>query len=425
MPKAKFALIILFFVFFALGSADAQEILSWQECIKESAKNNPDLIAAQETIKQYEATKKITASTLYPQVDSNLNASTARSASNETPGTVSDSYTYGVSGTQLIFDGLKTVNDVNAAKENIKASQQGYKFTSSEVRLGLRTAFINLLTAQELIKVTEDIARIRRENYELISLRYESGLEHRGALLTAEADLAQANFQIAQAKRDIETAQWQLMKEMGRKEFKPVSVKGDFTVVDSAKKKPDYEALAKDNPSLQQLIAQKNAAEFGLRSAYAEFFPTLSGQAGASKEGTLYPPRGNNWNLGLVLSMPIFEGGLRLAQVSKAKALLNQLQANERSTKDGIVVTLAQAWASLQDAVETVDVQYKSLIATEERSKIAEAQYSTGFISYDNWTIIEDNLVSAKSAYLNAQSNALTAEASWIQAKGEVLEYAQ
>ena len=425
MPKAKFALIILFFVFFALGSADAQEILSWQECIKESAKNNPDLIAAQETIKQYEATKKITASTLYPQVDSNLNASTARSASNETPGTVSDSYTYGVSGTQLIFDGLKTVNDVNAAKENIKASQQGYKFTSSEVRLGLRTAFINLLTAQELIKVTEDIARIRRENYELISLRYESGLEHRGALLTAEADLAQANFQIAQAKRDIETAQWQLMKEMGRKEFKPVSVKGDFTVVDSAKKKPDYEALAKDNPSLQQLIAQKNAAEFGLRSAYAEFFPTLSGQAGASKEGTLYPPRGDNWNLGLVLSMPIFEGGLRLAQVSKAKALLNQLQANERSTKDGIVVTLAQAWASLQDAVETVDVQYKSLIATEERSKIAEAQYSTGFISYDNWTIIEDNLVSAKSAYLNAQSNALTAEASWIQAKGEVLEYAQ
>ena len=403
----------------------AQEVLNWQDCIKEAAKNNPELIAAQESVKQYQATKDITASTLYPQVTGSLNASTARTASNDTSGTTADSYSYGVSGTQLVFNGLKTVNNVNSAKENIKASQQAYRYTSSEVRLSLRTAFINLLTAQELIKVTEDIARIRRENYELISLRYESGLEHRGALLTAEADLAQANFQIAQAKRDIETAQWQMMKAMGRKEYNPLSVKGDFMVVDSAKDKPSFETLAKNNPSLQEAIAKKNSAEFGLRSAYGEFFPTLSGQAGANKKGTLYPPKGDNWNLGLVLSMPIFEGGLRLAQVSKAKALLNQLQADERNTKDGIVVALAQTWAALQDAVETVDVQYKSLIATEERSKIAEAQYSTGFISYDNWTIIEDNLVSAKSSYLNAQSNALTAEASWIQAKGEVLEYAQ
>lgn len=403
----------------------AQEVLNWQDCIKEAAKNNPELIAAQESVKQYQATKDITASTLYPQVTGSLNASTARSASNETPGTTADSYSYGVSGTQLVFNGLKTVNNVNSAKENIKASQQSYRYTSSEVRLSLRTAFINLLTAQELIKVTEDIARIRRENYELISLRYESGLEHRGALLTAEADLAQANFQIAQAKRDIETAQWQMMKAMGRKEYNPLSVKGDFVVVDSAKDKPSFETLAKNNPFLQEAIAKKNSAEFGLRSAYGEFFPTLSGQAGANKKGTLYPPKGNNWNLGLVLSMPIFEGGLRLAQVSKAKALLNQLQADERNTRDGIVVVLVQTWAALQDAIETVDVQYKSLIATEERSKIAEAQYSTGFISYDNWTIIEDNLVSAKSSYLNAQSDALTAEASWIQAKGEVLEYAQ
>jgi len=425
MPKAKPFFIIVFFVFFTWGFSSAQEVLNWQDCIKEAAKNNPELIAAQESVKQYQSQKDITASTLYPQVTGDLSASTARSANDDTPGATADSYNYGVSGTQLIFDGLKTVNNVNSAKENIKASQQAYRYTSSEVRLSLRTAFINLLTAQELLKVNEDIARIRRGNYELISLRYESGLEHRGALLTAEADLAQANFQIAQARRDIETAQWQMMKAMGRKEYRAVSVKGDFLVVDSAKQKPDYQTLAKNNPSLQEALAKKNSAEFGLRSAYAEFFPSLSGQAGASKGGTLYPPRGDNWNLGLVLSMPIFEGGLRLAQVSKAKALLNQLQADERNTRDGVVVALAQTWAALQDAIETVDVQYKSLIATEERSKIAEAQYSTGFISYDNWTIIEDNLVSAKSSYLNAQSNALTAEASWIQAKGEVLEYAQ
>lgn len=420
----KITIIILLWGFFA-HTAYAEETLSWQDCVKEAAKNHPDLIAAVEEIKQSEAAKKITASALFPQIDANLNASTARTASDNKPGATADSYTYGVSGTQLIFDGNKTINNVRANSEDIKASQQNYRFTSTQVRLNLRTAFINLLKAQELIRVAEEIVKIRKENYELITLRYESGLEHKGALLTAEANLAEAYFELAQAKRDIGLAQRQMTKEMGRREFIPMSVKVDFNVVDSGKEEPDLESLIKNHPSLQQLIAQKNSAEFSLRSAYANFSPTLSGSAGANKGGTHWTPRGDNWNLGLALSVPIFEGGLRLAQVSQAQGLLNQLKENERSTKDSLVVALEQAWVSLRDAIETVDVQYKNLIATEERSRIAEAEYATGFISYDNWTIIEDNLVQAKISYLNAQANALQTEANWIKAKGETLEYAK
>ncbi|MDD5155870.1 MAG: TolC family protein [Candidatus Omnitrophica bacterium] len=419
----KVSIIIIFLSLFA-HAARADEVFTWQDCIQEAAKNHPDLIAAQEEVKQSEAAKKITASTLLPQVNANAAATTARNDTDIVHSS-GDTYTYGVSGTQLLFDGAQTINNVRAASENIKASQQSYRFTSTEVRLRLRTAFINLLTAQELIKVTQDIVKIRRDNLELITLRYQSWLEHRGALLTAEANLASAEFQLAQAKRDLELAQRQITKEMGRKEFVPMSVKGDFKVADTANPKPDLEALAKSNPSLLQIAAQKNAAEFNLRSTYGSFFPTLSGQAGAGKSGTHWTPRGDEWNLGLTLSLPVFEGGLRHAQVAQAAALLKQLRENERSTRDGIIVNLEQAWVSLQDAVQTVGVQYKNLVATEERSKIAEVEFSTGFLTYDNWTIIEDNLVSAKTSYLNAQSNALLAEAGWVQAKGETLEYAK
>ena len=160
-----------------------------------------------------------------------------------------------------------------------------------------------------------------------------------------------------------------------------------------------------------------------MKSAYGNFSPTLSGSAGASKTGSHWAPRGNEWDLGLELSLPIFEGGLRLAQVSQAQALLNQLKENERSTKDAAILTLEEAWAGLQDAVEGVMVENKVLGANEERSKIAQAQYSTGFINFDNWIIIENNLVTAKRAYLDAQANELYAQASWIQAKGETIEY--
>lgn len=423
MPRYFKHFWIIPFIIFIYSFGYAQEnFLTWQDCIREAAKNNPDLIAAQESVKQSVAAKQITASALFPQVNSNLSASTAKT-SGDASSVTRDTYTYGVTGTQLLFDGNKTINNVKAASENINASKENFKYTSVTVRYKLRSAYINLLKTQEALKITQEIYDIRRSNLELITLRYESGLEHKGALLTAEADLAQAQYEISQAQRNVEVAQRQLVKEMGRTQFAPIVVKGDFNVKNALSEKPDFVSIAQKNPSLQQIIAQKNAAKFGLKSAYADFYPALSGTAGANKSGSAWEPKNDQWNLGLTVSMPIFEGGLRVAEVSQAKAYLKQLQENERSAKDGIVLTLEQNWALLKDAVDNVEVRRKQLIATEERSRIAQAQYSTGFINFDNWIIIEDNLVNAKNAFLNAQANALLAEAAWIQAKGETLEY--
>jgi len=412
---------ILGIIFFFAGLSNlyaAEEVLTWGQCIQEAAKNHPDLIASQQVVKQSEASKQQTASGLFPQVTSNLSAQTSQSSGQET-----NTYGYGVTGTQLLFDGIKTINNVNAASENIAAAKQGFRFTSVNVRFSLRSAFINLLEAQEMLRITEEIYNIRRGNLELIVLRYESGLEHKGALLTAEADLAEAQYGISQTKRAVQVAQREMVKEMGRKHLTPMYVQGDFQVKETARMEPDFEQLAKNSPSLQKLIAQKRSAEFSLKSAYANFYPEITGSAGANRSGDHWSPRDKQWDLGVSLSLPLFEGGLRTAQVSEAQALVRQLQENQRSALDSAILTLQQTWAILQDAVEDVSVQKKLLIAAQERSNIAQAQYSIGFVTFDNWTIIEDNLVKAKRYYLDAQAAALLAEAKWIQAKGEVLEY--
>ena len=122
--------------------------------------------------------------------------------------------------------------------------------------------------------------------------------------------------------------------------------------------------------------------------------------------------------------MPLFEGGLKTAQLAQARAAYRQADADERGARDTAVVNLERTWAALQDALETVDVRRRSLEASEERSKIAQAQYSTGFIAFDDWIIIENTLVEAKKSYLEGRADALLAEAAWTQAKGETLEYA-
>lgn len=422
-------IIILSFLYAPPNTSYAQEVFTWEDCLAEAKENNPDLIYAAEGVNIQEAGKDITASGFYPQTSANIDASTSKtsttSSSGVTTSATNDLYSYGVSGTQLIFDGFKSINAVKAASENVKAAQYAYRFTSSDVRLKLRSAFINLLRVQELTRVAEEIVKIRKDNLILITLQHQSGLEHQGALLTAEANAAEAKFELSQAKRNVEFMQRLLTKELGRKEFKPISVNGEFIVIETAKEKPNFEELVKNNPSVLQAIAKENANSFGIKSAYGNFAPQISGSASANKKSPHWPPENDQWNLGLGVSLPLFEGGLKAATVSQAQAAYNQAVADELSIRNAAIVTLEQTWAALQDAIETIDVQHKSLGASQERAKIAQAQYSTGFISFDNWIIIEDDLVRAKKAYLEAQANALLAEANWIQAKGETLEYAK
>lgn len=416
----RIPLFILFIWFLAMpGLVMAENVLTWEDCVKEALENHPDLIAAKEKVIQSRADKNISKASILPQISSQLSQRKSKTAGSKEANT----YAYSVSGQQLIFDGFKTTSNINASVKSLTAQEFNYMVTSSTIRLNLKTAFSSLLRAQELISLTEEIFKRRKENLELVQVRYEAGREHKGAVLTAKADLAQAEFEMSQAKRNLSLVQQELTNELGREKRIPIKVTGDFDIEEIEDSKPDCEVLADNTPFLKALIAKKEAARFNLKAVKADFLPqvSLSGSFGRSRSE--WPPQDDAWSGGLTVSLPIFEGGSRLSQIKKSKSQLRQAAANERSGRDSVIYTLEKTWKDFQDALETVSVKKKFLDAALERAKIANAQYSSGLTTFDDWIIIENNLVSAKKAYLDAQENLLVAEGYWIQAKGGVLEY--
>ena len=425
----------------ALNKTWADENILWEDCVRQAKLNHPDLVSALEKVNEARAAKEITKSAVLPQIIGNAAENTSNGIGVSTSGGLGQSVTsvqsggssgsssantrasYGASVQQLLFDGFKTSYSLSSDQRTIEANRYNYAVTSSNIRLRLRTAYANLLAVQELVKVTEEIEGRRGQSLALVQLRYESGNEHKGSLLTSEANLAQAVYGVNQAKRNIYVAQRQLIKEMGKKTFTPYAAVGDLNVKETTPSRPDFEKLCEITPLLQQLIEQKEAARFGLKSAKAGFFPTIFLNGGESNTGTDTFPSQNLYSVGTSITFPIFDGGNTIATVAQARATLNQVEADERSGRDGVIVTLSNTWSTLQDAIENVVVQQKVLDAAEERDKIAEAEYSIGLISYDDWIIIENNLVSAKMTFVSAELNALTAEANWVQAKGGTLDY--
>lgn len=449
MKFRKYIIILLLAIFLPVsvwaqpetisGVSGSEEVVEWKACVQEAKAKHPDLVSASEKIKQTKAAKEVTRSVMMPQITggaseitSNNGPSSSNSGNNSGSGVGSGSssannrittYQYNIAGQQLLFDGFKSSYDLSTAERNIRASRYSYDVTSSNIRLRLRTAFVNLLVAQELVKVTAEIEARRKQTLQLVKSLYEGGREHKGSLLKSEADLAQATYQVDQARRNIYYSQRQLTKELGRAQFLPMMAAGDLEVKEKDPVLPNFEMLAQTVPLLEQLIEQREAAKFGLKSAYANFVPQIFLTGSEENSNTRWPPDQNQYTLGTTLTWPIFDGGNRFAAVSQNKAALGQAVADERSGRDGVIVTMVNTWTQLQNTVENVGVQKKQLDAAAARAKITEAEYAIGLVAYDDWIIIEDNYVNAKISYLSAEQNALTAEASWIQAKGGTLNY--
>jgi len=417
--QRSFLALVLFWC--AHPAAHAEELLTWQACVSEARQSHPDLASAQELIHEAEAEKAITRGVLLPQISGTVNQTASRSAATGN----ADTYTYGIAVQQLLFDGFKSPYDVAAASETIKSAHYQYAVTSSEVRLRLRTAFVDLLQAREFLTITGRIADRRRQNLALVRLRYEAGREHKGSVLAAEADRAQAQFEVSQARRNSELARRRLGKELGRRGALPTGVKGDFRVLSGEGLTVDFEALADKNPVLHERIALREGARFNLKAARANLFPQIYANASAGRTSSDWPPDQNEWSVGLGLTLPIFEGGVRRAGIAGASARLKQAEADERSSRDTLLVTLQEAWTVFRDSAEGVRVRQKFLEAAQARAKIGRAQYSTGLISFDTWTIIEDDLVRAEKSFLTAQADASRAHAGWIYAQGGTLDYAE
>ena len=412
--------LVMFFLA-AVSPLHAEESVSWEQCEREAVKAHPDLYSALAVMQQAEADKRITQGALLPQLSLGINSS--ESGTIKTGISSSSALSYSLSAQQLLYDGCKTFNQMASNAEAIKAAQHNYDAVSANVRFALRSAFTQLLKAQELVGLAGEIASRRQNNVRLISLRYQGGREHIGSLRQAEADLAQAQFEVSHAKRGLVLAETVLASALDRNTHQPLRVQGAFKVSDLTDRKPDLAQLAKNNPLFQQLDSKSKAARFDLDVARSAFSPQLylTSSVGRGAFDRL-PTDAVDWSAGVTVSVPIYQGGSGRARFAKASAVLSQQNAQEKSGYLLLFNALELSWKSFQDTRQSVLVQNKQLLAANERSKIANAQYSNGLVTFNDWLIIENNLVNAKKNLLNAEADMLLAEAQWIQSKGGALE---
>lgn len=405
-------------MFSAQNMLFAEQPVQWKVCVSNALENNPTLKSAKENIVEASTALTEARSSRLPSISAS--ASTGRSKSEGDD--ASKSFSYGASASQLIFDGGKSGNNVDKAKQQVVIAEERYRQTSANVRYRLRSAFMGLLRAQEMIKTTSEILKRRQASLKLIKLSYEAGKEHKGSLLTAEAKQAQAEYDLAEANRNAEAYKRKLCEEMGIQYKADISAADVLVVEVDVKAKPDYEEIAGKTPDLRMSTAQRIAAGYGVKAAYASYSPSIKGSASVNKSDSDWPPERDSWSAGISMSLPLFDGLSREANLKSAKTSLSIAESDENAKHLAVVRALVEKWLALESGIEKVTVQSKFLAATRERAKIADIQYANGTLGFDNWIIIQDDLDNAEKNYLETVISAVNAESDWINAKGGILE---
>ena len=390
--------------------------LSWDDAVKLTRQQNADLHAARATIDQYNAAVKGAWGSFLPTITATLGVQ--KSNTNDQADTDNDAARLNLS--ENLFNGFGDQARVEQAKRQRESFQAAYDLTQAQVTVQLKTAYQNLLISERNVKLSDDIIVRRQTNLDLVTLRFEGGRENKGSVLLSQANLDQAKLERLTAANAIESARVTLAKVIGEEKL-PYGDVSSSVPVSVPPLQVDFEALALGAPELRQAVSAEQAASEGVRVARSGFFPSLDLSASAGRFGSSFFPPTDQGTVSLGLTIPLFSGGKTYYGVQAAQAVATNASYLRQSALRSKIVDIRNAYNTYTQAVEQERVAQSFVTAAETRAEIARSQYNTGLITFENWDLIETDLVTRQRNALTSQTNRVTAEAAWDQSQGQGL----
>ena len=370
---------------------------------------NPDLAAALARYDEAQGYAAEARSAQSPQVGSTASItdnrqSEARPLRVGGPSEYSDQNIGGVASYELDLWG-RVRNLVAAGKANAQASAADLASTRLSLQAQLADAYLNLrgLDAQdELLTNTVDAYAKALKLTEV---------EHSGGAV-AGLDVGRAETQMRTAKaQKIDVAAQRALYEHEIAALVGVPASSFSIPPTTPQLAPPHvpisapSELLERRPDVAAAERRAFAANRNIGVTKAAFFPTIRLQAGGGFESSggmnLLQAGDSWWSLGPTMALTLLDGGLRKAKVRVARAQFDEAAANYRSTVLTAFREVEDNLALCNRLADEADEQAAAVKAAERTENLAMIQYKMGAVTYLD-------VVTAQTADLMAQSNALS-----------------
>lgn len=386
-------------------------------CIRYALEQQPLIRQAQTDEAITERTIQIALSNWFPQLalSANLTHNTQLSALPpvSTGAPVRQAF---VNTSSIQFSVSQTIFDRDAllagvTKEEVREqSRQRRELTSIDIIVNVSKAYYAVLvTENQLAVLADDIVRLQR-NLEDARSQYRSGVVDKTDYQRATITLNNVQAEEFQTRELLKARLSFLKQQMGYPDARPLELESDSTStwenemrIDTLQR-VDY----RNRLEFRQAETERRLQEASVHYSQWGFLPTLSAFGAytlsyqADELPVLYDQSYRGSYIGLRLSLPLFEGGRRLEEISRARLELERTEWDIEREKQSIDAEFAQALASYKGNLRNYRALEENAELAREVYAILQLQYKSGIKSYLDVLTAENDLRSAEANRTNA-----------------------
>ena len=306
-----------------------------------------------------------------------------------------------------------------------------------EVGLEAATAYLDVLRAQTQLQIQRQNLEFSRTNLERAQVRVSVGEANRSELYRWESQIAAEQARVMEAAVSRRLAAFELNRVLDRPLEAPLELV-DTTLddqystlidprIDRYTRDPRSLEVLRDflaqkglvgSPELQQFDAEILAAERAHSAATRSFWrPDIGLQGSVDQvfsrggEGAPTTDSGTSadtfWNVGVFLSLPLFEGGARLAETHRATQETYRLIRAREAAAQRVDRGVRDAVFLVASSRLTIDLARKAAEAARLNLEIVADNYTLGRVSLVDLLDAQTNALNTDLAAANAVNNYL------------------
>jgi len=282
-----------------------------------------------------------------------------------------------------------------AAQAQTQVSVYDLEVVRQTLLADLARNYFNLRSLDAQQQILERNLALYQEQVDLTGNQYKAGLINETNLLQAQVQLETTRAQAADTQRQRTDLEHAIAILLGRApaqftlEARPLAATPQ--AASDAAGPPAIPAglpsdLLRRRPDVAE--AEQNlvgaCAEIGV--AKADFFPAikLTGSAGLQSADlqNVLDWQNRTWSIGPSISLPIFKGGQLRANLEKAKARYDELEATYRNSVLNAFRDVEDSLTDLHARADEAGARGKAAASAREYLRLTQIQYQTGVIDY-------------------------------------------
>lgn len=400
-----------------LISAQVNDTLSVNETIHRVVTTYPTVKQAEEATKSAGYNVKMARAALLPILNASASftriepVATVHFEDMDLSFNPKNNYNAGISISQLIYDFGKNRPKIEAAKEREELSrlQQDELYQS----LALNTVqlyYMNCFTRQA-IKIKKQELKDYEEMLRQTEIRTRSGSSTSFDLLNTQVSQSAVNTQLTELVANLRTLQVQL------------SVLADTTVSEAVPLHEDFEIIRNpsslDNllttayatrPEMQLADKQISISRLEESAARRAYNPSLdlSAAAGGKNGYPLHIDRMKlNYEAGITLSIPLYEGGRRKQSASLARSAYNTAIYQKELIEKQVQQQVSENYNTLTSDYDKIEQLSRQVTLAQKAYEQAKVNYNAGAITNLELLTSSTNLSGSRLQLLQARINYL------------------